>query len=168
MRIRVRSTLDPRWREAVVMGVALAPNNPLFSQAGWNTPKFGDTGVITATAAKAAPPAPTPAQLDPVPEVVSPSAPEPVIDPGDALERELQAMAAEPEVALPDDAADAYLAGPPTPAEGDDGSETKIELAKAYLDIGDIDGAKGMLEEVLAEAGPTGRAEAQRLLKEIG
>ena len=31
MRDRVRSTLDPRWREAVVMGVALSPDNPLFS-----------------------------------------------------------------------------------------------------------------------------------------
>lgn len=166
MRIRVRSTLDPRWREAVVMGVALAPNNPLFSQAGWNTPKFGDTGVITATADKT-PPAPAPAPV-PQPEVEPLPEPEPVVDAGDALERELQAMAVEPEIALPDDAADAYLAGPAEPAEGDDGSETKIELAKAYLDIGDIDGAKGMLEEVLAEAGPTGRAEAQRLLKEIG
>lgn len=167
MRIRVRSTLDPRWREAVVMGVALAPNNPLFSQAGWNTPKFGDTGVITATAAAPAP-APAPAVSSAAPIVEPPPGPEPVLDPGDALERELQAMAVEPEISLPDDAADAYLAGPAVPAEGDDGSETKIELAKAYLDIGDIDGAKGMLEEVLAEAGPAGRAEAQRLLKEIG
>jgi pilus assembly protein FimV len=50
----------------------------------------------------------------------------------------------------------------------DDGSATKIELAKAYLDIGDVEGARGMLEEVLAEAGPAGRAEAARLLKEIG
>jgi len=57
----------------------------------------------------------------------------------------------------------------PWAADGDDdGSATKIELAKAYLDIGDVEGAKGMLEEVLAEAGPAGRAEAQRLLKEIG
>ena len=168
MRIRVRSTLDPRWREAVVMGVALAPNNPLFSQAGWNTPKFGDTGVITATAAKAAPappaPVPAPAPPSPAPAAVPVPEPQPIADAGDALERELQAMAAEPEISLPDDAADAYLAGPAAPVEGDDGSETKIELAKAYLDIGDIDGAKGMLEEVLAEAGPTGRAEAQRLL----
>ena len=53
-------------------------------------------------------------------------------------------------------------------ADADDGSDTKIELAKAYLDIGDIEGAKGMLEEVLAEAGPAGRAEAARLLKDIG
>ena len=50
----------------------------------------------------------------------------------------------------------------------EDGSATKIELARAYLDIGDVDGARGMLEEVLAEGGPRGRAEASQLLKEIG
>ncbi|MBW8367851.1 MAG: hypothetical protein K0M70_08340, partial [Arenimonas sp.] len=57
---------------------------------------------------------------------------------------------------------------PHADADADDGSATKIELARAYLDIGDIEGAKGMLEEVLAEAGPAGRAEAAQLLKEIG
>jgi pilus assembly protein FimV len=61
-----------------------------------------------------------------------------------------------------------FDAAPAVADEGDDGSATKIELAKAYLDIGDVEGAKGMLEEVLAEAGPAGRAEAARLLKDIG
>ena len=50
----------------------------------------------------------------------------------------------------------------------DDASATKIELAKAYLDIGDVDGARGMLEEVVAEGSPAVRAEAERLLREIG
>jgi pilus assembly protein FimV len=68
---------------------------------------------------------------------------------------------------MPVDLAGVEADGPAEP-DADDGSDTKIELAKAYLDIGDIEGAKGMLEEVLAEAGPAGRAEAERLLKEIG
>ncbi|KAA2286366.1 hypothetical protein F0415_01540 [Arenimonas fontis] len=54
------------------------------------------------------------------------------------------------------------------PALDDDASATKIELARAYLDIGDVEGAKAMLEEVIAEAGPAGRAEAEKLLREIG
>ena len=49
----------------------------------------------------------------------------------------------------------------------DESSGTRIELAKAYLDIGDLDGARSMLEEVLAEGGPTAKAEAGRILKEI-
>src|SRR5690606_16734465 len=35
--------VNPRatqWREAVVMGMSLAPRNPLFNDAGWNQPKF--------------------------------------------------------------------------------------------------------------------------------
>jgi pilus assembly protein FimV len=50
----------------------------------------------------------------------------------------------------------------------DEASATRIELAKAYLAIGDLDGARSMLEEVLAEGGPVARGEASRILKEIG
>jgi pilus assembly protein FimV len=50
----------------------------------------------------------------------------------------------------------------------DEASATRIELAKAYLAIGDLDGARSMLEEVLAEGGPVARGEAARILKEIG
>jgi pilus assembly protein FimV len=50
----------------------------------------------------------------------------------------------------------------------DEASATRIELAKAYLAIGDLDGARSMLEEVLAEGGPGARSEAARILKEIG
>jgi pilus assembly protein FimV len=50
----------------------------------------------------------------------------------------------------------------------DEASATRIELAKAYLAIGDLDGARSMLEEVLAEGGAGARSEAARILKEIG
>ena len=174
MRDRVRSTLDPRWREAVVMGVALSPNNALFSQAGWNSPRFTDTGVMPAapaTPAAAAVVAPNAAEipdLDSLEPVVPP--PAAGVDEQDE-EWDRLAIAASgagnfgtaADAPPPVDAA----AGTPDP-DADDGSDTKIELAKAYLDIGDMEGARGMLEEVIAEAGPAGRAEAERLLKELG
>jgi FimV-like protein len=50
----------------------------------------------------------------------------------------------------------------------DEASATRIELAKAYLDIGDLEGARSMLEEVFNDGGPAAKAEAQRILKEIG
>ena len=50
----------------------------------------------------------------------------------------------------------------------DEASATRIELAKAYLDIGDLDGARSMLEEVFNDGGPAAKAEAERILKEIG
>ncbi|GAB2653112.1 hypothetical protein GCM10027193_03140 [Arenimonas aestuarii] len=207
MRLHVRSTLDPRWREAVVMGVAIAPGNALFSQAGWNTPRFGDTGVMASSpaaaaqpsppapssdedladlAALAAAPAPDTAEADweslphgDLPDVDSP-APAPADDSqelafeaGSGLESDggtddgegLDLVDAD---AQADDAGADVLMDEAAASADEDASATKIELAKAYLDIGDVDGARGMLEEVAAEGSAAARAEAERLLREIG
>jgi pilus assembly protein FimV len=50
---------------------------------------------------------------------------------------------------------------------GEDAIGTKLDLAKAYLDMGDPEGAKSMLDEVLAEGNDAQRDEARRLLAEI-
>ncbi|HNR92301.1 MAG TPA: FimV/HubP family polar landmark protein [Dokdonella sp.] len=50
---------------------------------------------------------------------------------------------------------------------GEDAIGTKLDLAKAYLDMGDPDGARAMLEEVLGEGSPSQQDEARRLLGEI-
>ena len=41
---------------------------------------------------------------------------------------------------------------------------TKLDLARAYMDMGDPDGARSILEEVLAEGNPNQKQEAQRLM----
>ncbi|HEX5693706.1 MAG TPA: FimV/HubP family polar landmark protein, partial [Arenimonas sp.] len=207
MRLQVRSTLDPRWREAVVMGVAMSPGNPLFSQAGWNTPRFGDTGVMPSSppppAAAAAPEVSADEDLAGLSELAAPPAPahdaadedwdsisqasptepsagrpapaadEQGVDPDQTLSGGLDLVGSDADFEL-DDEAPAEDAGESLTDEqaassaDDDASATKIELAKAYLEIGDVDGARGMLEEVAAEGGPDVRAEAERLLREIG
>lgn len=50
---------------------------------------------------------------------------------------------------------------------GDDAIGTKLDLAKAYLDMGDPDGARAMLEEVLAEGSAAQQDEARKLIAEI-
>jgi pilus assembly protein FimV len=45
---------------------------------------------------------------------------------------------------------------------------TKLDLARAYIDMGDPDGARGILEEVLAEGDTGQRKEAQSLIEAIG
>ena len=50
---------------------------------------------------------------------------------------------------------------------GDDGVGTKLDLAKAYLDMGDPEGARSMLEEVLAEGNDSQKGEARKLMAEI-
>ena len=51
--------------------------------------------------------------------------------------------------------------------DADDAAATKLELARAYLDMGDVEGARGMLEEVVNEGNAGQRSEAKRLLEEI-
>lgn len=104
--------------------------------------------------------------------------------PGHALFRELQwnpissvdvrTRPAEPETVPPapsafDERETAERPSLDLQAPGDAGlDDTRLELAKAYIEIGDVDGARGMLEEVLAEGSAAARAEAERLLKSIG
>ncbi len=44
---------------------------------------------------------------------------------------------------------------------------TKLDLARAYLDMGDPDGARAILDEVLSEGSPSQKSEAQRLLETL-
>jgi pilus assembly protein FimV len=63
-----------------------------------------------------------------------------------------------------DDSDDAE--GPATASVGEVG--TKLDLARAYVDMGDPDGARSILEEVLQEGDETQKQEAQDLLGQIG
>jgi pilus assembly protein FimV len=44
---------------------------------------------------------------------------------------------------------------------------TKLDLARAYVDMGDPDGARNILQEVLQEGSLSQKQEAQRLLDAI-
>ena len=54
------------------------------------------------------------------------------------------------------------------PAALADDVATKLDLAKAYQEMGDKDGAKELLKEVVAEGSAAQKAEAQKLLASIG
>lgn len=99
-----------------------------------------------------------------------------------AHEPELVAPAYEEELALPD-LSDHPTSPPPprvdsqttqtmtTPTEdffaGEDAIGTKLDLAKAYLDMGDPEGARSMLDEVMSEGNDAQKDEARKLLAEI-
>ncbi len=44
---------------------------------------------------------------------------------------------------------------------------TRLDLARAYVDMGDPEGARSMLDEVLAEGNEAQREEARKLLAEL-
>ncbi|OGT56967.1 MAG: hypothetical protein A3E01_12775 [Gammaproteobacteria bacterium RIFCSPHIGHO2_12_FULL_63_22] len=182
MRAQLSSTMDPRWREAVVMGASLMPGNALFGQAGWNSPRYSDAEPKAAPATAPAP-SPAPAAL---PGFLASAQPAPVkVFEPPIEDSSLEFTTGSPrdenpdkEIDFGDQAAvmdetfggslrDIHRDEAQLMAE-DESSATRIELAKAYLDIGDLDGARSMLEEVLAEGGPTAKAEAARLLKDMG
>jgi pilus assembly protein FimV len=50
---------------------------------------------------------------------------------------------------------------------GGDEVGTKLDLAKAYIDMGDPDGARSILDEVMAEGNDSQKSEAQSLLDQI-
>ena len=56
-------------------------------------------------------------------------------------------------------------------ADPDDAEEdvytTRLKLAEAYLEMGDEDGAEGMLEEVIADGSPEQQALARRILARL-
>ena len=45
--------------------------------------------------------------------------------------------------------------------------ETKIDLAKAYIDMGDADAAKSIAEEVLEKGSPEQKQAAQAILNDL-
>lgn len=51
---------------------------------------------------------------------------------------------------------------------GDDAIATKLDLARAYIDMSDPDGARAMLEEVLLEGSDAQKSEAREILARIG
>lgn len=53
-------------------------------------------------------------------------------------------------------------------AADSNGLSSKLDLARAYLDMGDDDGARQILEEIAAEGSEELKAEAQTLLERIG
>jgi pilus assembly protein FimV len=86
--------------------------------------------------------------------------------------------AAEPEVAEPE-AAEPEAAAPSIEESlGDDLDlsdlddidevSTKLDLAKAYLDMGDADGTRSILDEVLSEGDDEQKKEAEELLRQLG
>lgn len=192
MHAHVSDPQQPEWQEAVAMGQELAPHNPLFAgtvedayhgahDAVHHDPGYADTlrhpvldddgfghaaheppahathrdtdyGFgLDAHAAHSAPHVPAPPAddsftFDDLPPL------EPVAT---------RPAAMEPVPTMKDAPADDDF------FSGDDAVGTKLDLAKAYLDMGDPDGARSMLEEVVAEGNDAQKAEAHRLIAEL-
>ncbi len=129
------------WDAVRAMGRELAPQHPLFADAGEPESSGHDALEAGLEHAEAAP---------------------------DLAELGMEPIA--PAVHTLDEIPAQPFEDPYAPMLGDphvqavDPIDTKLDLARAYLDMGDHEGARSMLEEVLAEGSQVQQDEARRLL----
>lgn len=187
---------DANWQQALQMGRELLPDHPLFMDlpaqdapvSAWEpaapaaapTPSF-QTPSFQTPSYRADSGFATPARtVDEEPEFrIDLSEPELVVP---EIERPGAAQSQEPLQSFefnleptPAKAASAPAAPLASSAQDDaqlsadaiEAAATKLELARAYLDMGDVEGARGMLEEVTQEGTAEQRQDARRLLDEI-
>ena len=176
MYAQLYDTEHPSWRQVVTMGRDLLPDHPLFVEIdeapASDSSELGSDPYVTGEV-----PAVSSDDVDDWGEPsTSPSATTQNFSVDD-IERIRQGAAANPASDSPidtsaastsrfdsdDDEDDSF----DVHADSDEAAATKLELARAYLDMGDVEGARGMLEEVIGEGNPGQRAEASRLLDEI-
>lgn len=186
MYAHIYDTNMPEWQQVQAMGRELVPSNPLFAEPQASAPAFGsyqetspepmrfdgfdDGGFGSPPPAPARPasagedafdfdladrnaPQPPPARDDFSFDLTQP--------PPSSYQTQVQPLPPIPDLAPPPSRVDDDLLA------SDDAIGTKLDLAKAYLDMGDPDGARSMLEEVLIEGSDAQKGEARKLLAEI-
>ncbi len=89
------------------------------------------------------------------------------------MEEAVIEVVAEPEIAEPESASRSYADSMDDDldlSDLDDIDEvsTKLDLAKAYLDMGDADGTRSILDEVMSEGNDDQKKEADDLLRQLG
>lgn len=193
MYAHIYDTNMPEWQQVQAMGHELVPTNPLFVEPqAASVPSFGNydaapepmrfDGFDDSFGAPPPPPQAPPADDDAFDFDLADRSSAPTVPPPSAAhddfsfdltpppasgnyQTQVQPLPPIPDLTPPP---------PPSPARidddllaSDDAIGTKLDLAKAYLDMGDPDGARSMLEEVLIEGSDPQKGEARKLLAEI-
>ncbi len=169
MYAQVYDAQDPAWQEALSLGRQIVPDHPLFAataavQAQDEAPALDAFQGDDAFGADAVAQVEDPAQEREIDWFGSATPASVPAQQADAEPDALDAFDEEP--------AEFQAAFDDAPAGGNggvdvDAAATKLELARAYLDMGDAEGARGMLEEVLTEGDAAQRNEARQLLDGI-
>ena len=191
MHAHITDPQQDEWQDVLHMGEDLVPGHPLFDHHAplpahdesearhpFDLDEYA-TGSDTPTVLAAQPPKKVseyhydfdltdtaPHALDPDKTVVAPQAP-PAPVPAPAPAPVVQApVAAEPSWRFGETGSEPYGAdrGHDPGEFNDDPIDTKLDLARAYLDMGDADGARAMLGEVLKEGSQMQQDTARRLL----
>lgn len=180
----------PQWREACAMGSSLMPDNALFDGAALRSDAYQAEADAEAEAdadAVALPPPDDAADVDGAAASTHDEDFERALAELDAELPESDASASsawedsDASSSVPDsapgEAASAYQSaaaagladdqGFAASEDVDDAAETKLDLAQAYIDIGDSEAAHALLDEVLSEGNAAQRLRAERLLADL-
>ena len=172
------------WEEVRAMGEGLSPHHHLFAEPG-HVHGEGEPAHMPVHAGFAEPDlaaatqrfdfedltthAPAPAPVANEPEVYTPD-----FDLGHAHEQTPTRVERprEPARSAPAPTPDYETVSAPRPSAhefsaAEDTIGTRLDLARAYLDMGDPEGARSMLDEVLAEGNAAQKDEARKLLEEL-
>ncbi len=173
---------SPQWAEVVAMGEDLAPHHPLFAAQTHEGAAEAAEEPYETMVDKPRPDLETQhfdfedlhAHADQAEPAVHDHAGAHVHDGAhedDAHEVEMthahEAAHAEPTVHHAEDAEMDHEAAATEFFTGEDTISTRLDLARAYLDMGDPEGARSMLDEVLAEGNAAQKEEARKLLAEL-
>jgi pilus assembly protein FimV len=168
MYAHIADPTQPEWQEVKAMGEDLVPHNPLFNNNDSLTDYMHES-VAPVAHAQEAHLSDDNFDLGNFDADGTPAAAEENFD-FDLADHSAHPVAPVVEHAAPV-AAPATLVHAAKPAEdffaGEDTIGTKLDLARAYLDMGDPEGARSMLDEVMSEGNETQKGEARKLLAEI-
>ncbi|GLQ94117.1 FimV/HubP family polar landmark protein [Dyella acidisoli] len=193
MHAHITNTDQPEWQDVVHMGRDLAPGHPLFAEADADAtvmreqvPHHFDLDSYASTPAAAEPipakaPSPQPSKVSEYhfdfdltphhPEPLNRSAAAPAAKEAELENEPVSTWKFDDEPAeAPQTAHADHAVHDDHAAFGelhDDPVDTKLDLARAYLDMGDPDGARAMLEEVLHEGTQMQRDVAKQLIDKI-
>lgn len=181
---------DETWKRVAEMGRELSPSNPLYQPGGLSA--SGASGAAAVAAAVAAEPAGEEMTEDngldfdmgdqvadagletPDASMVGGDDNSLDFDLGEFESFTRPAEAAAPELPAADDldfdlsaAADDDEAADEGTLAASDEVATKLDLARAYMEMGDPDGARSILQEVMEEGSDTQRSEAESLLQKV-
>ncbi len=163
---------DVRWQRVVEMGQDLSPDNPLFSGQAAAAENVEPVAESSETLGDVETVPTEPGQAEAEPAELSEAEPEPELQ---VLDMEAERKSAEESS---EEALEADITPPSMPAaelpeeEGAlaplDEVATKLDLARAYMEMGDPEGARSILQEVLEEGSREQKEEAETLLREVG
>ena len=167
LRARGGLSRNVNWDRIIAMGKEVSPNNPLFTG---EVPLHEEPAAGPEEAADAPSPDPDDAgEEEPGEESArEPDADEEAPKPGDGGDVPVQAAAGESDAREPSD----EEPGGESPdseetEETEDESETALELARAYMDLGEREIARGYLEEVLKGGNEDQKKRAQDFIREL-